>query len=276
MSKLKENVLVFGDSGATVTFLLRATSVFDNDEGMQKHIKAGNARLVQGDALVQADVKRAWEEASKDKPVSTMLFTIGFHGTLGFHPIKGLIIDPPNLVTQCLLNILTTMPRPGETSASSQHQQPRIVVITSMGLTHEARRWLPLPLRLLYGYSIPQPHRDKVGAERVIWHCSGRNWVLPEPSEEIMGPDWMNCEGLPAFGSLTQTLIVRPAMLTNGRCTADKLKESGEGAGKAPYRVGDETLSGWTISRRDVAHFIVEDALKHWDQYQTKTVSIAY
>jgi len=35
-------------------------------------------RLVKGDALVIEDVRNAWAEASKDKPVDLLLFTIGF------------------------------------------------------------------------------------------------------------------------------------------------------------------------------------------------------
>ena len=37
--------------GATVTFLLRSPSVFDQDAEMQKYIKNGQARLVKGDTL---------------------------------------------------------------------------------------------------------------------------------------------------------------------------------------------------------------------------------
>jgi len=66
-------------SGATVTFLLRSPSVFDNDEVIQEHVKSGKARLVKGDALVKDDVKRAWDEgaAGEGKPVDLLLCTVG-------------------------------------------------------------------------------------------------------------------------------------------------------------------------------------------------------
>jgi hypothetical protein len=62
-----------------VTFLLRAPSVFDDDAAIQEHVKSGRARLVKGDALVQADVQHAWEEAAKgtDGGVDLLLFTLG-------------------------------------------------------------------------------------------------------------------------------------------------------------------------------------------------------
>ncbi|KAG0691786.1 hypothetical protein DFH29DRAFT_883725, partial [Suillus ampliporus] len=54
--------------GATVTFLLRSPGVFDQDETIQNYVKEGKARLVQGDALVKNDVRRAWSEASNGGP----------------------------------------------------------------------------------------------------------------------------------------------------------------------------------------------------------------
>ena len=60
-----------------MTFLLRSPSAFDNDEAIQGYVKSGKARLVKGDGLVEEDVKRAWGESGKDKPVDTVLFTVG-------------------------------------------------------------------------------------------------------------------------------------------------------------------------------------------------------
>ena len=53
--------------------------MFDNDETIQKYVRSGKARLVQGDALVKADVKRAWGAAQGDdqKPVDFLIFTVG-------------------------------------------------------------------------------------------------------------------------------------------------------------------------------------------------------
>jgi len=72
------SALRFLDAGSTVTFLLRSPTTFDDDEVIQKHVKSGKARLVQGDGLVVADVQNVWAVACRDKPVDVLLFTVGF------------------------------------------------------------------------------------------------------------------------------------------------------------------------------------------------------
>jgi len=280
---MSENVLVLGGSrnigyhaalrllaaGATVTFLLRSTSVFDNDEVVQGYIKSGKARLIKGDGLIKDDVKRAWEESGRDRPVDTVVFTVG--GKPKFHVTKGFVLDPPNLVAMCFLNLITTMPQPSEANPN----QLKMIVITSLGLTPSTHQSLPLLLRPVYSYLLDQPHKDKLGVERLAFHCMGREWPtgVPEPAENIMGSDWANREGLPKFGSFSNVIIVRPALLTDGECVADKLEHAGK---KKPYRVGSEEISGYTVSRKDVAHFIVEDALKNWEKYRDTIATIVY
>lgn len=53
--------------------------MFDNNETIQKYVRAGKARLVQGDALVKEDVKRVWVAAQGDdaKPIDFLIFTVG-------------------------------------------------------------------------------------------------------------------------------------------------------------------------------------------------------
>jgi hypothetical protein len=64
--------------GATVTYLLRNPSVFDNDADLQPFLSNGKARIVKGDALVKNDVVRTWSEATRDStPVDYLLFTPG-------------------------------------------------------------------------------------------------------------------------------------------------------------------------------------------------------
>ena len=70
-------------------------------------------------------------------------------------------------------------------------------------------------------------------------------------------------------GYLKEVLILRPALYTDGECRA-------ESAGKKSYRAKDEEISGYTISRKDVAHFIVEDGLKNWDTWRGKCVRLMY
>ena len=109
-------------------------------------------------------------------------------------------------------------------------------------------------------------------------HVAGREWNnedAAEPGVEIMGQDWTNMPGLPAFGSFQAFLVVRPLLLTDGDCRADKEEYKREGA-KAPYKVSEEEMYSWTVSRKDVGHFISEAILTKWDTYGNKIVNIGY
>jgi len=254
-------------SGATVTFLLRSPSSFDNDEVIQEYVKSGTARLVKGDALVREDVERAWDEAAKGDGggVDVLIVTLGFSGTPKFHPLKGLTIDPANLVTQSLLNALCTMPK--------SEPLPKVITISSTGATRASHSTLPLVFKPVYSYFLRSVLIDKRGSERVISHCAGWGWREGELGEDIMGKDWTQREGLPAAGTLRNlAVIVRPAILTDGECRADVQK------GKEDvYRVKASLSCPYTISRKDVAHFLVEGLLKRWDEFAAdNVVEIAY
>ena len=131
---------------------------------------------------------------------------------------------------------------------------------------------LPLPLKPLYGYLLDVPHKDKVAAERIVAHLADWPWDVKadgEPGEDYMGEgNWMEREGLPAKGALKgSVVVVRPALLTDGECYADKIEAKGKD--KAPYRVNEGDLKGsYTISRKDVAHFVVEGVVKKWDDME--------
>ncbi|PPQ89433.1 hypothetical protein CVT25_012812 [Psilocybe cyanescens] len=251
----------FLNSGATVTFLLRSPAAFDSDEVIQKYVKSGKARLIKGDALVEDDVQASWSEAVKCGPIDLLLCTVG--GTPEFTFTKGFIIKPANLVTQALINALITMPQ--------TQPQPRIITVSSIGLTKTSHAALPLLMKPLYGRFLEVPHRDKVGSERVIFHCAGWQWNTEdgEPGDDIMGTNWKQREGLPAPGSLKSVLVVRPALLTDGECRAENSKKAG-------YRASEDELGGYTVSRKDVAHFIADAVLNKWSEHENKVINIAY
>ncbi|THH17253.1 hypothetical protein EUX98_g9167, partial [Antrodiella citrinella] len=93
--------------GAHVTFLLRSTSALENDETIRPYITSGHAKLVKGDALKAEDVAKGWAVAqADDRKVDLLLFTLG--GLPHFSLRKGITLVPPNLVTQCLLNVFST------------------------------------------------------------------------------------------------------------------------------------------------------------------------
>lgn len=258
----------FLKSGEIVTFLLRTPSVFDKDEVIQEFVKSGKARLVKGDALVKEDCKKAWEEAAKGEPdsegVDLLVFTVG--GTPTFQLTKGFVISPANLVTQSLLNTLSTMPS----------HKTKIITISVSGVTKKSHASLPFLLKQIYTYLIAVPHKDKLCAERVVAHLSDWPWDAKdgEPGEDMMGEgDWRKKEGLPEKGELKDMVVViRPSLLTDGECRAEK-----DIKGKAPYRATEgDVEKGWTISRKDVSHFLVEGVVKNWNEWKGKYVAIAY
>ncbi|KAJ8508398.1 hypothetical protein ONZ45_g9326 [Pleurotus djamor] len=251
--------------GHTVTFLLRSVSVFDDNAAIQNYVKCGHAQLVKGDALVQADVQRAWDEAARKGAIDVVLFTVG--GTPTFHILKGAIITPPNLVTQCFANVLCTIPKTSPL--------PKIVTISSLGLTKDGHNALPLALKPLYGYLLKLPHKDKLGLEVLAHHAAGLPWDNKkdgEPSEDILEKDWKQRPGMPKEGELPRILVVRPAWLTDGESKAEtKADKKGD---KPPYRVSEQEISGYGISRKDVAHFIVDAVTNSSFGYIIAVVSI--
>ncbi|KAF8176004.1 hypothetical protein BJ912DRAFT_1024401 [Pholiota molesta] len=247
--------LRFLNAGSKVTFLLRSPGFFDDDKDIQKYVRSKKAQLVQGDALVVEDVRKVWTKASEEQPVDLLLFTVGFTGNPKFHLTKGFVINPNNLVTQCLLNLLCEMPKTAPL--------PKVITLSTAGVTRTSRQNTSLLLRPMYGYLISHPLQDKLGMERAIFHSAGWAWNPRdgEPSTEIMGEGWTEREGLPAPGTLKDAMVLRAAMLTDGECRAD-LKKDAEGS---VYRAVE-----------DVAHFIFEAVTKNWGEYGGKQVSVAY
>jgi len=178
--------------------------------------------------------------------------------------MKGFVITPQNLVTQCLLNVLCEMPK--------NNPLPKVITLSTSGVSPSSRSQVPLLLNVFYGYLISQPLQDKLGMERVMFHCAGWNWNPKdgEPQEDIMGAAWQKRDRLPAPGQLKNAMVLRPAVLNDGECVADS------GKADRPYRAGEGEVKGWSISRKDVAHFIFDAVTNHWDKYGNKQVSIAY
>ncbi|GBE90215.1 hypothetical protein SCP_1900640 [Sparassis crispa] len=252
--------------GATVTFLMRNPAVFDDDELIQKYVTSGKARIVKGDALNVADVQHGWETAREGgQNVDTLLFTIG--GIPHFSFSKGFLLDPPNICTHTLLNVLCTIPVEQRAPAT----QPRIIAVSSTGITRASHGNLPFVLKPLYGFFLDGPHKDKLGLERVLAYCARRPWIDQEPRAAILSADWTSLPGLPAEGELKHVVVLRPALLMGESCKGDRQKDD-----KPPYKAAEHDLGGYTISRQDVAHFIVEGALAEWDKWEGKCVDLAY
>lgn len=272
---------------------------------MQPHVESGRAQLVRGDALDSDDVKRAWEKATDfGRAVDYVVFSLGklvnykamrmifltinpFVGATpdmaSFKLTKGFTINPPNITTKAILNVFCTMP--------DSTPKPKFIVATSIGVTRDSP--IPLVYKPMYAYFLREPHADKLGLERVLAHASGREWNDREPRAELTtvdGVKWQERKGLPSPGSV-ETLVLRLPMLVDPKqkpapptaqagatSSADnepegKKKEEEE---KPKYRFGGPELSGtYTISRDEVAHFIVETVFKDWDQFKGKAITVS-
>ena len=66
-------------------------------------------------------------------------------------------------------------------------------------------------------------------------------------------------------GFLTELVIIRPSLLVNGNNKPAK--------GDYKTTLG-EFNSPFSISRKEVAHFVVEGLLKNWDQWKGTVVKI--
>ncbi|KAG9037697.1 hypothetical protein FRB95_004543 [Tulasnella sp. JGI-2019a] len=244
--------------GHRVVFILRNPSTFADNAEIKPFIESGFVQLIKGDALDVNSLRAAWIEAgSSGGPVDVAIFSVGGGAGQRSFTLKGIVLDPPNLCTTALLNTLSSYPYdPSSTS------QPRFVIITSNGVTKETHAALPLPVRPMYAM-LDGPHADKIGMEKIVHHSAGWTspWVEDGPKEEILHAGWEL--KMPDKGWLKHIVIVRPAVLTNGKM-------------KGKYRVGKKLCGAYTISRLDVAHFITNDVIPNWDGYDGRAISLAY
>ena len=147
-------------------------------------------------------------------------------------------------------------------------------MITSNGCTAESHASVPFALSPLYSYGLAGPHADKVGAERVLARAVGLPWSDKDVVQESILPDgWKGEEGMIGAGELKKVVIIRPALLTDGKCHAD---ETGKKKGPYRVRVGADLDGAYRISRKDVGHFIAEDLVRNWSKYENKPVCLAY
>ncbi|KAG8940853.1 hypothetical protein FRC04_005004 [Tulasnella sp. 424] len=241
-------------AGHTIVFQLRNPSCFDNDAEIQPFVTSGEAKLVKGDAMVEEDVCSAWTEANADgEAVDVVLFSVGSFPK--FSLTKGWVIDPINLCAVSIVNVLSVLPR------DPAQQQPRLVAITSVGVTAESHAKLPFLFKPIFAM-LAAPHADKLGMERVIQWSAGWEWKDKDPKPTILAEGWKERLG-GSEGWLKSAVIVRPAMLTDG-------------VEKGKYKTGENPPGLYSISRKDVAHFIVNDLLQNWEKWDGKGVAIGY
>ncbi|KAI5892283.1 uncharacterized protein SCHCODRAFT_01300596 [Schizophyllum commune H4-8] len=201
-------------------------AVFDADPVLRRNIGPGKARLVKGDRSKQDDVAHAWAEAAKDKPVDTLLFTIG--RTPRFSLTEGFPIEPHSLVTRCLLNTLCTIPK------HSPH--PRIAVVSSIACLQAV-----LSARARDAALRQAGRRARACALRRL--PVGRGGTRAGGGHR--GRELARVQGPSRLGRAAE-----PALLTHGECEADK--------GIAEPYTASEQEPGDTVSRKDVGNFIAQ------------------
>ena len=142
---------------------------------------------------------------------------------------------------------------PKETAAIT-----KLIAVSSVGLMQGNYAKIPFLFKYLYGTVFHSLLSDKLGMERVVAHAANKPWTDEEPAAGFLPDGWKS--QLPQPGFLKDALIIRVAKLMNDECIADE-------KGLDAYHVSTKELSGSTISREDVGHFIVEQALKNWSKY---------
>ena len=89
-----------------------------------------------------------------------------------------------------------------------------------------------------------------------------------EPEIDIMGMKELRVrEGLPKGGELKRLLVIRLAFFTDGECLAEKLKLQGK---SKAYRVSKIELGRWMVSRKAMAHYVINAIVHWWDEFENK------
>jgi hypothetical protein len=191
-------------------------------------------------------------------------------GRPSFSLTRGIYLDNPRIVSACMHTLLSVWPHPESDGPSPT----KLIAITSNGLTKNSHNALPWLLKIFYSL-LTVPHQDKRAVEQFIAYGAAGSQSYECSSEEVTSltksghlfPNWQ--EELKE-GEWQEALIVRPSLLTDG-------KSACETKGFSAIRAGPEDLPGaWTISRKDVAWFIANKAVKDWDDWKGKAITTTY
>ena len=242
--------------------LVRNVDAFKSSEGyvgLSDDIKA-RTKIIQGSAHDQKAVKETFDSCGST--LEAVLFTVGFappnFSTLELigQLFTGFTIDPPDLCARALAVVLTEL----HAFSKGKQQQPKLIVVSSQGITEKGHHHMPFILRQVYPRLIAQPHADKCTMEIII-----RDALKSVPETSVFPEDKEMVLPIPEpkpptkFLSATQVCVVRPSLLNDN-------DETGA------YRVAQEcSISGcYFVSRKDVGHFMSRllcgDAEEYWGQ----------
>lgn len=137
-----------------------------------------------------------------------------------------------------------------------------MIAITSTGVTKDSHDALPFGFKLFYSYGLASPHADKLGMERLLQYAMGKEWKENiEPSEDILPSPSIWTKEYPPTGWLPELVIVRPAFLTDG----EEVHQ---------YKVSMDEFASYTISRKDMGHFIGKKLMDEWNTWSGKIVNV--
>jgi hypothetical protein len=190
----------------------------------------------------------------RSQPLLIWKFSTSGQPNPKFHPVKGFIIDPPNLCTVSLLNTLRCV--------AATNVRPKLVILTSTGVTSHSHSVLPLPMKTLYWYLLRNTLQDKRGIETLLYHGLGKEYEAGQtPGSHILPAGWE--KELPAPGWLKSGVVIRAALLTDGPMTEQ-------------YRAAVGDFPCYRVSRADVGHFIAGGLLSEWPKWEGNVVCVGY
>lgn len=249
------------ERGETVSILLRSPSVLEQDNVLKKYFESGRLHLFKGDATSKEDVVSAWKAAiTASGIVNVVLFAVG--PTAKFKVFKGMTVNPPNVSAMSYFNTLLAINSGPENTSSL-----KTIVLSAKSVTPGAMASLPTLVRLFAGWMLRNVNLDKRGMEALVFHGWGKEYeegMTPTPSQGILPDDWK--EQLPHAGWAKSTVLIRPPRLTDD---PERVK----------YRADIHDFPVWSISRRDLAGFIVDRVLAsddEWKKFEGEVVTIGY
>jgi hypothetical protein len=212
-----------------------------------------------------------------------------------------------------LLPLLSSVSSP---STQPQSTPPRVIIITSNGVTKKSHRALPGMMKIISNVLLTDAFRDKRAAEHLLASAissSGADFGCSEEEVKelekvgLLEVGWKELTK-PIIG--VEALVVRPSRLVDGECLAEaaaadaKSKKATKTSMKKdgpPFRTGPEDLPGaWKVSRKDVAWFIAKVVMtdgdagagagaggghesegqgkggRGWEEWKGKAVTISY
>ncbi|KAJ3046970.1 hypothetical protein HK097_000355 [Rhizophlyctis rosea] len=214
-------------------------------------------RLLKGDALNPEDVQKLFTSS-----VDVVLSTIGATQLDFSNPVHPKI-KPGSICTRATSILLSAYKVYIDANPALPH--PHLIVLSSNGLGSQGYQDLPLLWKPLYGWLLQDPHADKEIMEWIIFSAakgSHPDAYVQEFGEKNASADAVAVKTGLGSGWLKKFTVVRPAFLTDGKVTGT-------------YRAGERVQGTYTISRKDIGHFVAERVVGK-EEWVGKAVTVGW